>query len=94
MAQRKARPSTEGDGELRVGHDTTSVHYRIDGDPATLRPGVYRMRGAVACADPEAAAEAFRRGEGELRLADGSVFRLAVIAHTAGSETAYFEMRI
>src|SRR4051812_34177737 len=73
MAQRKAKPSTEGDGELRVGSDTQAVRYCIEGDPATLRPGIYRMRGAVACRDAEAAAEAFRKGEGMLRLADGSM---------------------
>lgn len=94
MAQRKVKPSFEGDGELRVAGESTPVRYRIEGDPSTLRAGLFRMRGAVTCASPQIAEQAFHRGDAVLRLEDGSVFRLAVIAHTAGSETAYFEMRI
>ncbi len=94
MAQRKPKPSTEGEGALRVAGETEAVRYRIEGDPATLRPGLFRMRGAVTLPSPDLAERAFHAGDGVLTLQDGSTFRLAVIAHTAGSETAYFEMRI
>jgi len=38
------------------------------------------------------AARAFQAGDGFLVLEDGAEFRLKVLAHTAGTATAYFEM--
>ncbi|HEY2751479.1 hypothetical protein [Phenylobacterium sp.] len=45
-------------------------------------------------ATPEVAAEAFRAGEGELKLQGGARFRLTMLGHSVGSEVAYFEMRV
>jgi hypothetical protein len=91
---RKQLPILLGEGELRYRGFAGSVGYEIRGEPASLKPGPARLRGALT-ATPEVAAEAFRAGEAELRLADGGVaFRLTMLGHSAGSNVAYFEMRI
>ena len=33
-------------------------------------------------------------GEAELKLENGSAFRITLIGHSAGSDVAYFEMRV
>ena len=90
---RKQLPAFLGAGELHYRGFTGQVDYEIQGDPASLRLGPLRLRGAFT-ATPEVAAEAFRAGEGELKLEDGGRFRVTVVGHSAGSDVAYFEMRI
>lgn len=91
--QRKQLPAHLGAGELHCRGFTGPVDYEIQGDPATLRLGPMRLRGRLT-ATPEVAAEAFRAGEAELKLQDGAAFRLTMLGHSAGSDVAYFEMRV
>jgi hypothetical protein len=45
-------------------------------------------------ATPEVAEQAFREGEGLLTLESGAKYRITMLGHSSGSETAYFEMRV
>ncbi|THD59637.1 hypothetical protein [Phenylobacterium sp.] len=90
---RKQLPVHLGAGELHCRGFTGPVDYQIHGEPSSLRLGPLRLRGSLT-ATPEVAAEAFRAGEGELKLQDGASFRITLLGHSAGSDTAYFEMRI
>jgi hypothetical protein len=90
---RKKLPAFPGTGDLKFRGFRGPVEYEILGDPATLRPGPTRLRGSI-CATPDVAAAAFREGDGELTLESGATFRLQMLGHSAGSEIAYFEMRI
>jgi hypothetical protein len=90
---RKQLPVHVGAGELHCRGFTGPVDYEIHGDPSSLRLGPLRLRGSLT-ATPEAAAEAFRAGEGELKLEGGASFRITLVGHSAGSDTAYFEMRV
>ncbi|MFI4949697.1 MAG: hypothetical protein ACHP7A_01515 [Caulobacterales bacterium] len=90
---RKQLPAHLGAGELHCRGFTGPVDYEIQGDPATLRLGPARLRGRLT-ATPEVAAEAFRAGEAELKLEGGAAFRLTMLGHSAGSDVAYFEMRV
>ena len=90
---RKKLPAFPGEGELRYRGFRGEVHYEILGEPSSLRAGPARLRGSIS-ATPEVAAEAFREGEGVLTLESGAQFRITMLGHSAGSETAYFEMRV
>ena len=90
---RKQLPAHGGAGELRFRGFAGPVAYEIQGDPATLRLGPLRLRGSLT-ATPEVAAQAFHAGEGELKLQEGGAYRITVVGHSAGSETAYFEIRV
>lgn len=90
---RKKLPACPGDGELRYRGFRGQVHYEILGEPASLRAGPARLRGSIS-ATPEVAEQAFREGEGVLTLESGVQFRITMLGHSAGSETAYFEMRV
>ncbi len=90
---RKILPAILGDGELHYRGLTELVAYAIQGEPSTLRLGPSRLRGSLS-ATSEVAEAVFHAGEAELRLQDGGRFRITLLGHTAGSEVAYFEMRI
>jgi hypothetical protein len=90
---RKQLPVHVGAGQLHCGGFTGPVDYEIHGDPATLRLGPLRLRGSITTT-PEVAADAFRAGEAQLRLENGSAYRITLIGHSAGSDVAYFEMRV
>ncbi|HEX3366411.1 hypothetical protein [Phenylobacterium sp.] len=90
---RKQLPVQLGAGELHCRGFTGPVDYEIHGEPSALRLGPLRLRGSFT-ATPEIAADAFRAGEGELKLQDGASFRITLVGHTEGSHTAYFEMRV
>jgi hypothetical protein len=90
---RKQLPAHLGEGELHFRGFTGPVAYEVIGEPSSLRLGPLRLRGSLT-ATPEVAAEAFRAGEAELVLEDGGRFRITLLGHSAGSDTAYFEMRI
>ena len=90
---RKTLPAFPGSGDLKFRGFKGSVDYEILGDPASLRSGPARLRGSFR-ASAEIAEAAFREGDGELTLENGSTYRLVMLGHTAGSGTAYFEMRI
>jgi hypothetical protein len=90
---RKQLPVHPGAGELRFRGFAGPVDYEILGEPSTLRLGPLRLRGSFT-ASAEVAAEAFRAGEAELKLEDGGAFRITLLGHSAGSDVAYFEMRV
>lgn len=90
---RKQLPVHNGAGVLRYRGFEGAVAYEIRGDPSSLRMGPFRLRGSLT-ASPEIAAEAFRVGEADLQLEDGAAFRVTLLGHSAGSEVAYFEMRV
>jgi hypothetical protein len=90
---RKQLPSHLGAGQLHFRGFSGPVDYEVLGEPSSLRLGPLRLRGSFT-ATPEVAADAFHAGEGELKLEDGATFRITLVGHTAGSETAYFEMRV
>lgn len=90
---RKKLPACPGDGELRYRGFRGQVRYEIQGEPSTLRAGPARLRGFI-CSTPEVAEQAFREGEGFLTLESGAQFRITMLGHSTGSDTAYFEMRV
>ncbi len=90
---RKKLPVQLGSGELRSRSYQGHVDYEITGEPTTLRLGPNRLRGCFT-ATPEIAEQAFRDGDGVLTLESGAPYRITFIGYTAGSNTAYFEMRI
>ena len=90
---RKQLPAQTGVGELRFSGFSGSVDYEILGDPASLRLGPLRLRGAFTTT-PQNAADAFRAGEAELTLDGGPRFRLTLLGHSTDSGVVYFEMRV
>jgi hypothetical protein len=90
---RKKLPAFPGEGELRYRGFCGEVRYEILGEPSSLRPGPARLRGSIS-STPEIAEQAFREGEGLLTLEGGAQFRITMLGHSTGSDTAYFEMRI
>lgn len=90
---RKQLPAHQGAGELRYRGFKGEVDYEIAGEPASLRAGPSRLRGSLI-STPEVASEAFQALEGELTLDTGKTFRITMLGHSAGSNVAYFEMRL
>lgn len=90
---RKQLPAHLGAGEVRFRGVSAPVDYEVLGEPSSLRLGPLRLRGSFT-ATAEVAAEAFHAGEAELKLEDGATFRITLLGHSAGSQVAYFEMRV
>lgn len=90
---RKSLPVFGGAGVVRFSGHEEPVQYSIQGDPARLRRGPARLRGSLSTT-AEIAAEAFRAGEGVLTLEDGAELRATMLAHTAGGEDVFVELRI
>ncbi len=90
---RKPQPQFTGQGVLSYPGFTEEVVFAIRGDPAELRHGKAPLRGQFQ-ASPEAARAAFREGRVWLRLDEHRECRLTMIAHTQGSDTAYFEIEL
>ena len=88
---RKQLPIFPGTGELRYPGFRGEVRYEIHGELSKLR-GTARLRGSIS-ATPEVALSAFRAGGGLLTLEGGDEVRLTMLAHSPGSDVAYFEMR-
>lgn len=79
-----------GTGALGLSGEEQAVAFSIlfaDGQSAK-RGG----KGSIV-AEPDLLRRAFRAGECRLILDDGVSLRVAVIAHTEGGDTAYFELR-
>lgn len=79
-----------GAGALSLAGEALPVTFSIlfaDGQSAK-RGG----KGSIV-AEPDLLRRAFRAGECRLTLDDGAILRVAVIAHTEGGDTAYFELR-
>jgi hypothetical protein len=90
---RKSQPVFAGPGQVRFSGHEGPVQYAIQGDPARLRPGPNRLRGALT-ATAEVAAQAFRAGEGVLTLENGAELRAVMLAHTDGGDDVFVELRI
>lgn len=90
---RKPLPAQLGAGELRYRGFRGPVDYEIHGVPEALKLGPARLRGSLT-ATPDIAADAFRAGEAELQLQGGDTFRITLLGHSAGSNIAYFELRV
>ena len=90
-AQRKPQPQVLGSGRLSYPGFSAEVAYQIRGNPGDLRHGKSPLRGQIRTS-PEDARAAFRQGRVWLRLAGDRECRLTMIAHTQGSEVAYFEI--
>ena len=85
-----AKAPRTGLGALGLSGEEQSVSFSIlFADGQSAKKG---GKGSVS-ADPELLRRAFRAGECRLTLDDGVVLRVAVIAHTEGGDTAYFELR-
>jgi len=89
---RKKLPLFQGEGHVRFSGHAGPVSYTVEGDPRQLRPGIARLRGALAL-DSDLAHAAFRAGEGLLRLDDGVELRLVMLGHTAGASEVFVELR-
>jgi len=90
---RKPPPQFTGQGLLSYPGFTEEVAFQISGDPADLRYGKAPLRGHLR-ATPETARAAFRQGRVWLRLNEARECRLTMIAHSQGSDTAYFEIEL
>ncbi|AVQ04343.1 hypothetical protein B7G68_05870 [Caulobacter segnis] len=79
-----------GQGALGLAGEEQAVAFSVlFADGQTAKKG---GKGSVM-AEPDLLRRAFRAGECRLTLDDGVVLRVAVIAHTEGGDTAYFELR-
>lgn len=94
MAFKKAEPPREhGSGILRFSGFEGPVEFELRGQVTALRPSSAPMRAAIKTT-VEVARQAFRAGEAKLRLPNGQQYRLTVLAHSAGSDIAYADMRV
>ncbi|MDR6627918.1 hypothetical protein [Caulobacter segnis] len=85
-----AKAPRTGLGALGLSGEEQPVAFSIlFADGQTAKKG---GKGSVV-AEPDLLRRAFRAGECRLTLDDGLVLRVAVIAHTEGGDTAYFELR-
>ncbi len=79
-----------GVGALRLAGEEEAVAFSVlFADGRTAKRG---GKGSLV-AGADVLRRAFRAGECSLTLDDGVVLRVAVIAHTDGGDTAYFELR-
>ena len=79
-----------GVGALTLGREARPVGFSVlfvDGH------GDKRGGKGSLTAEADLLREAFRNGECRLVLDDGVTLRIAVVAHTDGGDTAYFELR-
>jgi hypothetical protein len=89
LMPKSPKPARIGTGALSVARETCSVEFAIHLVNAVngARGGKGAMTGA-----PEAMRQAFREGRARLTLDDGVDLEVMVVAHTEGSETAYFQV--
>lgn len=84
---RPAKPPHIGQGALRFGRQNHPVAVEIRYVEAQGR----RSAKGGLTGEPDAMREAFRQGRAQLDLDGGQSFQIAIVAHTEGSQTAYFE---
>jgi hypothetical protein len=79
-----------GQGALGLAGEEQAVAFSVlFADGQSAKKG---GKGSIV-AESEILRRAFRAGECRLTLDDGVILRVAVIAHTEGGDTAYFELR-
>ena len=87
-----APPTTTGSGLLKYPGFIGHIDYEIVGTVDDVRARSVVKASIITTA--EVAAEAFRQMRGYLQLPCGREFRLNMVAHTAGSGTAYVELTL
>ena len=89
MMSKPPKPARLGAGALTVARQTRPVAFaiRLINEVNGSRGG----KGSVT-GDPEDMREAFRAGRARLVLDDGVEMDVTVVAHTEGSDTAYFQV--
>ncbi len=88
---RKVPPTPRtGAGALTISRQRQDIDFSllITGGSAARRAGKGSLTG-----EPAAMREAFRAGGGRLTLDDGVEHDIAIVAHTEGEGTVYFELR-
>jgi hypothetical protein len=88
MPKPKTPPRT-GNGALNIARVLQPVEFSISF--ARASNGQRSGKGAVT-GDPAAMREAFRSGRAELTLDDGAKLNVSIVAHSEGSQTAYFQL--
>jgi hypothetical protein len=86
---KSAKPPRVGVGALTVARESCPIEFSIHLVNAVN--GARGGKGAVT-GDPEAMRLAFRAGRARLTLDNGVDLDVTVVAHTEGSETAYFQV--
>ena len=83
------KPARVGAGALLVARESCPVEFAVHliNEVNGRRGG----KGAVT-GDPETMRQAFRAGRARLTLDDGVDLDVMMVAHTEGSETAYFQV--
>lgn len=84
---RPPKPPHTGQGALTLARRTHPVTFEVR---YVDSQGRRHAKGGVTGA-PETMREAFRTGRAILALDDGKSFVVAIVAHSEGSPTAYFE---
>jgi hypothetical protein len=84
-----SKPPRVGDGVLLLAREPRSVAFAVHLiNEVNGRQG---GKGSVT-GDPELMRQAFRAGRARLTLDDGVDLDVMVVAHTEGSDTAYFQV--
>ncbi len=82
----RALPTVSGQGTLLLGRTPYDVGYDIaSGDKLKSGKG-------SATGSPDIMRYAFSAGQATLTLEEGPTVSILFVAHTAGSDTAYFEI--
>lgn len=83
------KPPRVGSGALTVARESRPVEFAVH--LVNELNGSRGGKGALT-GDPEAMREAFRAGRARLTLDDGVEMEVMVVAHSEGSDTAYFQV--
>ena len=83
------KPARIGTGALLVARESRPVEFAVH--LVNELNGSRGGKGAVTGA-PDAMREAFRAGRARLTLDDGVEMDVMVVAHSEGSDTAYFQV--
>lgn len=83
------KPARVGAGALTIARESQPVGFSVH--LINELNGARGGKGSVT-GDPEAMRQAFRAGRAKLTLDDGVDLDVMVVAHTEGSDTAYFQV--
>ncbi|PLR24276.1 hypothetical protein SGCZBJ_13425 [Caulobacter zeae] len=89
MRKSSAVPRT-GQGALTIARESQAIAFSLQ---VSAAPGGRRIGKGSLTGEPEAMRQAFRAGDARLTLDDGTEHLIAIVAHTEGDGTAYFELR-
>jgi hypothetical protein len=86
-------PVTAGTGKLSYRGFEGPVPYEIQGSFSSLREGAGSLRGSFQ-APADVAEAAFKACDGHLTLDTGKTYRVTMSGYQAGSDRAYFDLKI